>query len=339
MANAQSILWGKLTYVYTSLIELLPNVVAGLVVLVVFVAGSFLADRGVTRGFHARGQYDLGHLLGGFTRWSLVFFGFLVAATIIFPSVKPSDVLGALGVGSVAIGFAFKDILQNWFAGLLLLLREPFKRGDQIVINAFEGTVEHIRARATTIKTYDGRRVVIPNSDIYTQPVTVNTAYPTVRSSYDVGIGYGDDIEAARSVVLDALDGLEGIMHDPQPEVIPWDLAGSSVNLRVRWWTQSPRIKVVLARGRVIAAVRDALTMAQIDMPYPTQVMLFHDQTDESDGDRRRQREGWPAGDSPPRQRAAVGSAARTARPQNPRPDVISSEGELDPEPEPTLSS
>ncbi len=73
------------------------------------------------------------------------------------------------------------------------------------------------------------------------------------------------------------------------------------MNLRVRWWTESARIKVVLARGRVIAAVRDALTSAQIDMPYPTQVMLFHDQTEESDGDRRRQREGWPAGDSPPR--------------------------------------
>ena len=333
MANAEGILWGKLVYVYTSLIELLPNIVAGTVAFAVFIGGSFLADRAVTRAFHARRQYDLGCLLGGFLRWALVFFGFLVAATIIFPSVKPSDVLGALGVGSVAVGFAFKDILQNWFAGLLLLLREPFKRGDQIVINAFEGTVEHIRARATTIKTYDGRRVVIPNSDIYTQPVTVHTAYPIVRSSYDVGIGYGDDIEAARSIMLDALDGLNGIMQDPKPEVIPWDLAGSSVNLRVRWWTDSARIKVVLARGRVIAAVRDALTSAQIDMPYPTQVMLFHDQTEESDGDRRRQREGWPAGESPPRQRAAVDHEARAARPRHPRPDTISSEGELEPEP------
>ena len=292
----------------------------------------------MTRGFHARHEYDLGHLLGGFTRWALVLLGFLVAATIIFPLVKPSDVLGALGVGSVAVGFAFKDILQNWFAGLLLLLREPFKRGDQIIVVGYEGTVEHIQARATTIKTYDGRRVVIPNSAIYTQPVTVNTAYAILRSSYDVGIGYGDDIEAARGVILDALDGLEGIVHDPRPEVIPWDLSGSSVNLRVRWWTESPRIKVVLARGRVIAAVRDALTKAQIDMPYPTQVMLFHDQTEECDGDRRRQREGWPAGESPPRPRAAVDNETRAARPLHPRPAAISSEGELGPALAPTRS-
>ena len=337
MGHVEELILGQLNYAYTTFIELLPNMFAGLVMVGLFYGGAILADRTVTRGLHARRQYDLGHLLGGFTRWALIVAGLLVAATIIFPSVKPSDVLGALGVGSVAVGFAFKDILQNWFAGLLLLLREPFKRGDQIVIAGYEGTVEHIRARATTIKTYDGRRVVIPNSDIYTQPVTVNTAYPTVRSQYDVGIGYGDDIEAARSVMLDALDGLQGISRDPAPEVIPWDLAGSSVNLRVRWWTDSSRTKVVLARGRVIAAVRDALTSAQIDMPYPTQVMLFHDQTEESDGDRRRQREGWPAGEAPPRARAAVETDSRRMRPEHPRSDDISSEGELDAEtaPEP----
>lgn len=331
MNSAQSLVWGKLVYAYTSFVQLIPNIVAGLVMLCLFVGSAFLADRAVSRGFHARRQDDLGDLLGGFTRWALIGFGALVAATIIFPSVKPSDVLGALGVGSVAIGFAFKDILQNWFAGVLLLVREPFKRGDQIVMGAYEGTVEHIGARATTIKTYDGRRVVIPNADIYTQPITVNTAYNQVRSSYDVGIGYGDDIEAARSVILDALDGLQGILHEPAPEVIPWDLAGSSVNLRVRWWTEPTRIKVVLARGRVIAAVRNALTAAQIDMPYPTQVMLFHDQTEESDGDRRRQREGWPAGTEPPRPRRA--STDRDAIPSPPRrSDRISSEGELEPE-------
>ena len=331
MENAQTLLQGKLVAAYKGFILILPNMVVGAILLGLFIGGAWIADRAVTQTFNARRQFDLGALLGGFVRWAIIGLGFLVAATIIFPSVKPSDVLATLGVGSVAIGFAFKDILQNWFAGLLLLLREPFRRGDQIVIGKYEGTVEHIQARATAIKTYDGRRVVIPNSDIYTQPITVNTAYATVRSTYDVGIGYGDDIEAARAVILDALDGLDGIMHEPRPEVIPWDLAGSSVNLRVRWWTEAPRIKVVLARGRVIAAIRDALTAAHIDMPYPTQVMLFHDQTEETDGDRARQREGWPAGDDPPESRAVVERRnGRIPRPQTPRSDAISSEGELE---------
>lgn len=333
MQNAQGLILGKLTYAYNSLVSLLPNIFAGAVMFVLFFGGAWIAERAVTKAFHARRQYDLGSLLGGFARWALIALGLLVAATIVLPSVKPNDVLGALGFGSVAVGFAFKDILQNWFAGLLLLIREPFRRGDQIVVAGYEGTVEHIQARATTLKTYDGRRIVIPNADIYTQPVTVNTAFKTVRSFYDVGIGYGDDIEAARTVILDALDGLHGLVQDPRPEVIPWNLAGSSVNLRVRWWTDSTRSNVVLAHGRVIGAIRDALTAASIDMPYPTQVMLFHDQTEDSDGDRRRQREGWPAGDDPPGPRASAPAFAPSHGPPRPkmlRSDAISSEGELD---------
>lgn len=333
METAEGLLQQKLVYVYHSLILLLPNIVAGIVVLGIFLLGAWIVERMVKRVFHPRGQLDLGDLLGGFSRWGAIGLGLLVAATIIFPSVKPGDALATLGIGSVAIGFAFKDILQNWFAGLLILLRQPFRRGDQIVVGSFEGTVEHVQARATSIKTYDGRRVVIPNSDLYTQAVTVNTAFPTMRSTYDVGIGYGDDIEAARGVILDALDGLEGIKAQPAPEVIPWELAGSSVNLRVRWWTDSTRIAVVLARGRVIAAIRDALTGAHIDMPYDTRVVLFHDQTEETDGDRARQREGWPAGAAPPASRAKIegrrGNGGRAPRPAHPRSDAISSEGEL----------
>ena len=112
--------------------------------------------------------------------------------------------------------------------------------------------------------------------------------------------------------------------------MIPWELAGSSVNLRVRWWSASSRAAVVLARGRVISAIRDALTGAGIDMPYPTQVMLFHDQTEETDGDRSRQREGWPAGARPPASRASVERRlGPPPRPEHPRSDAVSSEGEL----------
>ena len=329
MANTEGLLAQKLVYVYQSLVLLLPNIVIGLIVMAMFYFGAWLAERAVTRIFHARQQFDLASLLGGFVRWGLTGFGFLVAATIIFPSVKPSDVLATLGIGSVAIGFAFKDILQNWFAGLLILLRQPFKRGDQIIVKGYEGTVEHVEARATSIKTYDGRRVVIPNSDIYTQPITVNTAFPTVRSSFDVGIGYGDDIEAARSAILDAIEVIEGPLKDPKPEVIIWDLADFSINLRVRWWSDSKRAAVIQARSRVIAAVRHALTEAQIDMPYPTRVVLFHDQTEETDGDRARQREGWPAGEHPPAPRALVERRAKSRRAGLARSDVVAPEGEL----------
>jgi small-conductance mechanosensitive channel len=238
--------------------------------------------------------------LGGFGKWSLVVVGLLVAATIIFPSIKPADLLATLGVGSVAIGFAFRDILQNWLSGLLILYRQPFRQGDQIASGGFEGTVESIKARATLIRTYDGQRVVIPNSDIYTRTVTVRTAFPARRSDYDVGIGYGDRIEEACQVILDAIGNLEGVIQNPPPDAIPWALDASTVNIKVRWWTDSRRASVVQTQGRVIAAIKRALSEAGIDLPFPTRLVLFHDQTEETDGDRARQREGWPAGESPP---------------------------------------
>ncbi len=282
---------------------ILPNLGIALAALVAFLVASGLARRAVLQVFRRRGRADLADLLAGSARWSVIGLGLLVAATIIFPSISPADLLSTLGIGSIAIGFAFKDILQNWLAGLLILLRQPFRRGDQIVVGQYEGTVEHIEARATLLKTYDGRRVIIPNSALYTQSVIVNTAFTIRRSQYDVGIGYGDDVDRACEVILSALQGLQGVAQDPPPEAFAWELAASSVNIRVRWWTPSKRSEVVHTQARVVRTIKAALTEAGIDLPFPTSVVLLHDQSEEVDGDRTRQREGWPAGRHPPEPR------------------------------------
>jgi small conductance mechanosensitive channel len=279
---------------------ILPNLGIALMVFLLFLGVAWAARSAVFRFFHHRRRPDLAALLAGFARWSIIALGLLVVATIVFPSVKPADVLATLGVGSIVIGFAFKDILQNWLAGFLILLRQPFRQGDQIVVGNHEGTVERIEARATLIRTYDGKRVIIPNSSVYTEAVTVNTAFELRRSEYDVGIGYGDDAGKACEVIRGALKGVPGVSENPAPEAIPWELAGSSVNIKVRWWTRPQRADVVHVRGRVIQAIKQALCRAGIDLPFPTNVVLLHDQTEAADGDRTRQREGWPAGDNPP---------------------------------------
>ena len=200
--------------------------------------------------------------------------------------------------------FAFKDIFQNLLAGILLLIRHPFRAGDEITTGGgFTGTVESIETRATYIRTYDGQRIIVPNSVIYTETVTVITAYDLLRSHYDVGIGYGDDVTNAKAIALKAVQGIDDVLSDPAPDVLLWDLAGSSKNLRVRWWTRPKRSGVVQVRDQVLQAVSEALVGAGIDLPFPTTQVLFHDQTEASDGDRRRQREGWPAGDTVPEPR------------------------------------
>lgn len=300
-------IWETVNGMINGFLELLPKLVIGAVVLILF----FVIARGVRnlikRVTSGRQSSNIGMVLGRLAQWTVIFLGILVALAIIAPSVKPADILTLLGVGGVAIGFAFQDILQNFLAGILILLREPFKIGDQIIFNDHEGTVEQIETRATMIKTYDGRRVVIPNGEIYTNAVVVNTAFENRRSQYDVGIGYGDDLREAARVMLEAMKGVEGVLQDPAPDVLTEDLAGSSVNLRARWWTAPERADVVKISHEVISHIKEALDEAGIDMPYPTQVTLFHDQTEETDGDRTRQREGWPAGDDPPRSRTIGG--------------------------------
>ncbi len=290
-------------------IRLLPNIIVAIAVVAVFYGLGVLAHW-LIQGRAARRQRDnLGDVLGGFVKWSIVLFGFLLAATIVIPSLKPGDLIAGLGVSSVAIGFAFKDILQNWLAGLLILLRQPFEVYDQVEINGYEGTVERVETRATIIKTYDGQRVVVPNSDIYTNAVLVKTAHAKRRSQYDVGIGYGDNIEEACDVLRAAVSGIAEVENDPPAEALAWDLAASWVTIRVRWWTDSRRADVIQVHAKAIKAIKQALDDAGIDMPYDTRVQLFHDQTESKDGERGSQREGWPApreGSIQPRWKAQI---------------------------------
>ncbi len=197
----------------------------------------------------------------------------------------------------MAIGFAFRDILQNFLAGILILLTEPFQIDDQIVFKEFEGTVENIQTRATTIRTYDDRRIVIPNSELFSNSLMVNTAFENRRLEYDIGIGYGDDIDRAKQLILEAIHETEGVLSQPTPDAIVVDLAASTVNIRARWWIKPPRRAPALdLQDSVLTAIKNKLTANGIDMPFPTQQILFHDQTEETDGDRSRQREGWPVG-------------------------------------------
>ncbi|MDF7813856.1 mechanosensitive ion channel family protein [Hymenobacter sp. YC55] len=293
-----SIAWQKLNQIGRDLMAALPNLVFGVVVLGLFV----LLARGVRTVVQRvtqskRRSQSLSLLLSRLAFVAVLVLGVLVTVTIVLPGFTPASLISALGVGGIAIGFAFKDIFQNFLAGLLLLLTEPFKIGDQIKYKDFEGTVEDIQTRATTIKTYDGRRVIIPNAELFTNAVTVNTAYETRRLQYDVGIGYGDDITRARELMLEAMREVEGVLPDPAPEALVMDLAESSVNIRARWWINPPRQADVLdAQDKVLEAIKNKLVAAGIDLPFPTRQILWHDQTEVTDGNRQRQREGWPAG-------------------------------------------
>ncbi|MBD0263857.1 MAG: mechanosensitive ion channel family protein [Tolypothrix sp. Co-bin9] len=297
--NAEiSTAWNKVQSMINGFIALLPNIVLGLIVFIffLFIAGRIKAlVKGLTR--NRRYARNLGLVLGRLAQGVTILIGLFIALSIVIPTFKAGDLVQLLGISGVAIGFAFRDILQNFLAGILILLTEPFQIDDQIVFKGFEGTVENIETRATTIRTYDGRRIVIPNSELFTNSVTVNTAFENRRLEYDVGIGYGDDIDLAKQLMLDAMHSVNEVLKDPAPDVLVMELAESTVNIRVRWWVHPPRrADNLISRDKVITAIKKTLVANGIDLPFPTQQILFHDQTEETDGNRERQREGWPSG-------------------------------------------
>jgi small-conductance mechanosensitive channel len=293
-----SVAWGRLEKLVTDALANLPNVILALVVLALFVLFGRIAKSAIGRYAHRRAEFSPAAVaLARLAYGAVLVIGVLVAAAVALPTFKPGDVIQILGIGGVAIGFAFRDILQNFLAGILLLLTDPFRVGDQIVAGQFEGTVEEIQTRATLLKTYDGRRIIIPNSELFTEKVIVNTAFEKRRIEYDVAVGCGDDAARARSLILEALKECSSVLRDPAPEAFLVDLSDFSVKIRARWWITPPRIHDLFsARDEVLEVIKRKLTGQGIDLPYPTYQILLHDQTEETDGDRRRQREGWPAG-------------------------------------------
>ena len=178
----------------------LPLLVLGVIVFCLFYGASLLANRLIIRATR-RHRRNLGVVFARLVGAGIILLGFLVGFSIAAPSFQASDLIKILGIGSVAIGFAFQNILQNFLAGLLLLCTEPFRVGDQIRLDNFEGTVEAIETRATTIKTYDGRRVVIPNADLFTHAVTINTAFDSRRWDYEAIVqAPAKDIRVSRLV-------------------------------------------------------------------------------------------------------------------------------------------
>lgn len=271
--NTQSII-EKLDTWLDGFIKNIPNILVAILVFIAFIYIARFFGRTVKKLLKKRGRDNFGEILGSFTKWVLLIVGVMLSLTIMSPNLSPADLIAGLGVSSVAIGFAFKDILQNWLAGILILMRRPFEIGDQIVVNGFEGTVERIETRATIIRQYNGKRIVVPNSEIYTNSVKVITANDLIRSQYDIGLGYDQDREKAMQILKETIENTEGVSSEKPVDVLPWDQADSWLTIRVRWWTNSDRPDVVKAYSKVILNTQNAMDEAGIDLPFPTQIEI-----------------------------------------------------------------
>ncbi len=263
--------------IWQDVIAAIPGVIIALIVFLLFQLAAKMVRRVAYRIVADRESHvSLALLLGRLIQGGVVFMGAMIALVIALPSFKPAQMIQLLGISSVAIGFAFKDILQNFLAGLLLLMTEPFQLNDQVKIGDFEGTVEDIQTRATVLCTYDGRRVVIPNGEVFNKAIIVNTAYEKRRLEYDISIGYDEDIDAARQVLMETLRSAPNVLNEPEPEVLAMELGDSSIVLRARWWINPPRqVDVMQTRDQVVTMAKRALDKAGIEIPYPKHVVIM----------------------------------------------------------------
>ena len=200
-------------------------------------------------------------------RWSVLLFGWIYAASVVGVEIGP--LIGALGLGGLAIALALQPVLQNLFAGVVLQTERPLECGEEVKTNGYEGTVIDVTGRALLLQTFDGELVTIPNSQVLDAPILNQTRRMCRRTRLTVGVSYGSDLAAAADVLLEAISSTAGVMTDPPPTVAASEFADSSVNFELGFWHSGAEASERVTKAAVITAVHRGLAEAGITIPFP----------------------------------------------------------------------
>ncbi len=262
-----------------SSVKILPALLAALIVILItrFIA-EFVQGIATKVGRKTIRSQSLQLLLSKTAYVTTWLIGILIASVIAFPSLRLGDVVATLGLGSVAVGFAFQDIFKNFLAGILLLVQEPFRINDQIIVGDYEGTVERIDIRTTSIRTYQGEKVLLPNSTVFTSAVQVRTAFDSRRTDLGVGVDYNTPLPKAADILMTTVKGVEGVQENPSPEIDVVNFGDSSIDFVVRYWTIPQQKGVRTTQTKVMIAIKQALDQANISIPYPIRNLYLYDQ-------------------------------------------------------------
>jgi len=260
---------------WTMLPQLALSILVLCVVWAIAKGARWIIGRALARARFRRSLIEVFQMIAGTGIWLL---GSLIAMTIVFPSLTPAKALTALGLGSVAIGLAFKDVFENFLAGILILLREPFKLDDFIECSDVEGVVEEITIRDTHIRQTDGQLVVMPNAMLFKNPVTVRTSQNLRRAEITVGVAYDVDVDAARDVIHAAVTEVDMVRDDVRDvQVFAREFGSSSIDFQVTWWTGSRPVDIRASRDQVISSIKRALDDAEMEIPFPYRTLTFKD--------------------------------------------------------------
>ena len=272
-----NLLLTQLTQIAKSMVAAIPQILIALIIIALTIlaakATSAIMRRVLGKARLRKSLKNLFLLLSSITVWA---FGLMLAALIAFPNLTPTKLLATLGIGSVAIGFAFKDIFENFLAGIIILLRREMRIGDFIECEGIEGKVEDILVRETHIRLTDDQLVIVPNSMMFKNPLRILTDRDQRRTTIICGVAYGEDVDEAREVIRAAVKDCKGVLTDRKPiQIFAQEFADSAINFEVTWWTGSSPLDVRQSRDAVVAAVKRALDEAGIEIPFPYRTLTF----------------------------------------------------------------
>jgi len=272
MQSTETTITESLTSFYEQLIAQLPGIGIGVLIIILgLLLGSWLGQF-VRKRLSAKTDDPLmSRFLGQAVKYTLVVVAIMLALNAAGLGGVAAGILTAAGASAVVLGFAFKDIGENFISGIILAFSRPFDVNDTVEIGDNFGKVKALEFRYTKLKTFNGKDVYIPNSDVLTKPVTNYTEDGFFRWDFVIGIAYEDNIEGAKKTVLKALRREPGVIEDEEHEnfVIEDELATSTVNLKVFFWvdTKDFRRMALITKGNVVKSVKEALEDAGYYMP------------------------------------------------------------------------
>lgn len=255
------------------LISNAPQFLVAIAMLVAALLLSKVAERWARRSLRRRiADPETRRFLRRTVRYTVLVLGLLAALDQV-PGVHITSFLAGLGIVGFTIGFALQDIARNFIAGLLLLLRQPFAVGDAVEIAGRGGIVMDITMRDTVIKSWDGVMEIIPNLDVYSNPIVNHSQLPIRRRTVMLGLGYGQDMARAKQIILDVIQNIDGVLDDPAPEVLTERLGDAAMDVAARFWVNQKTHSPFAVHSNVVDAINSVAEQEGVDMPYPTQVV------------------------------------------------------------------
>lgn len=256
---------------YEKVLTLLPKLVVGILLLSAFWwVGRKIQKLVKNRLTRTLDDALLRDFIARLTKFILISIGFLVFLKVVGLGDAAASLLATAGVSAFIIGFAFKDIGENFLAGVVMAFNRPFTVGDIIETNGITGTITAMSLRATLVKTFDGKDAYIPNALILKNPLKNYTLDGFLRYDFQLDLNYDADFKKATEVVFDVLKGIPGILHDTkQPDVTISGMDGNRMTLTVYFWinTNDKSVGVFKIRRDAISACVAALSAEGIRIP------------------------------------------------------------------------